>query len=452
MNKYIAYSPHASLSMMGLKLRQWHIWDIVEEHVRIAQKTVVYTPLEKLRFAMVNILAGGQGLVEINTRVRTDKMIVAAFGSARCAEQSTVSETINACTDETVEQMQEAIRVIYQKKSQGSQHDYGQQGLLLDVDMTGMPAGRQGEGVTKGYFSNQKSRRGRQLGRVTATQYDEIVVDQLFPGKRQLDKSLPGLVSAAEVVLALDDQRRPRTILRVDGGGGTDEDINWMLQHGYRILVKVRNWRRAAQLCQSVETWYPDPKIPEREVGFITQPHEYACPTRQIGIRTRKKDDTWSFHVLVLNLADDSLFPIARQPVRNQPTDRHVLLAAVYAYDLRSGGVETINRNAKQGLGLTRRNKKRWAAQMMLVLLAQLAYNLIVWFRLELAAYSSDFDNLKTLRMVRDVLAIPGRFETDGQGSTFVILNKGHPKAISFAKAFSQGLIHNDFVFTFGDI
>ena len=232
------------------------------------------------------------------------------------------------------------------------------------------------------------------MGRVTATWYDEIVIDQLYNGTRQLDVNLPELVLAAEQVLDLDEGRRSRTILRVDGGGGTTDDINWMLVHDYQVLVKVKSWQRAKKLCLSVTNWMPDPKVKGREVGWVVDPYPYDRPSRQIGIRTRKKDGSWSDHVLIFTLSDQALFQLGRQPNRNQYTDKHLLLAALYAYDLRSGGIETINKNSKQGLGLTKRNKKRFAAQTILVLLAQLAYNLITWTRLELARHVPAFRKL----------------------------------------------------------
>ena len=49
----------------------------------------------------------------------------------------------------------------------------------------------------KPYFAGQYHRRGRQLGRVLATQYEEVVVDRLFAGNVQLIKTLqPLLVSS----------------------------------------------------------------------------------------------------------------------------------------------------------------------------------------------------------------------------------------------------------------
>ena len=71
------------------------------------------------------------------------------------------------------------------------------------------------------------------------------MVDRLYNGKRQLDSSLPELLSEVEQVLDLDLPKRKRTILRVDGGGGDDDNINWVLERDYDLLIKVKNWRRA---------------------------------------------------------------------------------------------------------------------------------------------------------------------------------------------------------------
>jgi hypothetical protein len=118
-----------------------------------------------------------------------------------------------------------ALKAIYQKHGQGYQHEYGNTCQILDIDMSAMVPGEQAEGATKWYFSGHENRRGRQLGRVTASLYDEIVYEKLYPGTVQLEKSLPELIQMSETVLGLDENRRKNTILRVDAGGGTD--ANW---------------------------------------------------------------------------------------------------------------------------------------------------------------------------------------------------------------------------------
>ena len=62
-------------------------------------------------------------------------------------------------------------------------------------------------------------------------------------------------------------------MVRVDAGGGDDADINWILCQDYHLVGKGKHWRRAARLATSVTTWYPDPKIVDREVGWVERPH-----------------------------------------------------------------------------------------------------------------------------------------------------------------------------------
>lgn len=220
------FTSRATLVALGLQIRQLGILSLIAERVQIAQKTIQYRPVEKLVDALITILAGARGLVEANKRVRPDRALQRAFGRQGCAEQSVISETLNACTAENVQQMQQAMADIYRQHSAGYRHNY-QQGLqLLDIDMTGQPCGKKAAFASKGYFAKQRNRRGRQLGRVLSTWYEEIVVDRLYDGKTQLPKTFQALVLAAEQMLELDETQRQRTILRADGHGGSRDDVN----------------------------------------------------------------------------------------------------------------------------------------------------------------------------------------------------------------------------------
>ncbi|MGB7924586.1 MAG: hypothetical protein WCF57_15200 [Pyrinomonadaceae bacterium] len=102
------------------------LFDTISEHVRIRQKTIKHTPLEKLTDAFVAILSGAHGLCEVNTRLRCDAALQRAFGRTACAEQSVVEETLSACTAENVRQMEEAVGAIFRAHSQTYRHDYKQ--------------------------------------------------------------------------------------------------------------------------------------------------------------------------------------------------------------------------------------------------------------------------------------------------------------------------------------
>jgi hypothetical protein len=167
---------------------------------------------------------------------------------------------------------------------------------------------------------------------------------------------------------------------------------------------------------------------------------------------TNKKGD-WLYRVLVFNLPDDLLFWLARLLARRQPTLADVLFAALYAYDRRGGGVETSLKGSKQGVGLTKRNKRRFVAQEMLVLLAQLAYNVLTWTHGELARQASKLAALGKLRMVRDLFHIAGLIRLDAQGNVVEItLAQGHHLAVHLVQALSSTLARDGMSLNLGQI
>lgn len=179
----------------------------------------------------------------------------------------------------------------------------------------------------------------------------------------------------------------------------------------------------------------------------------YDQPTRQIGLRHRTKSGQWSYHVLVCNLTDTLLFELAGQVRPADPAPQAVLFAALAAYDGRGGAAETAMRGSKGGLGLTKRNKKRFAAQEMLILLAQLAYNLIAWTRDGLAACLARLRAFGILRMVRDAFHIAGQITLDEPGHIRqIILNEAHDLALSFVQALAPFLARDGTVVNLGQI
>jgi hypothetical protein len=425
------FSARASLVALGVKLRQVNLLGPIGQQVKIEQKVVKHTPIQKLYDGFIAILAGAHGLVEINKRVRADRALQAAFGRERCAEQSVVQDTLDACTALNVAQMQQAMDAIYRQHSAGYQHDYQRGWQLLDADMTGMPCGRKAAFATKGYFAKQRNRRGRQLGRVLATWYEEIVVDRLFDGKTQLATALQPLIEAAEQTLELDLEKRQRTILRVDAGGGSVADVNWALERGYQIHCKDYSGTRAQTLAESVTEWVDDPQVPGRQLGWVTLAASlYVRPVQRIAVRCRKKNGQWGVGVLISTLSPADVIRLTQQPIDRLNDPLAVLRAYVYFYDQRSGGVETEIKEDKQGLGITKRNKKRFAAQQMVTQLGALAHNAILWARGWLATHFPGLARFGMLRMVRDVFQVSGVVAFDHAGCiSRITLNQADPLA-----------------------
>lgn len=202
---YGSYSPRAVLVAIGTKIRALKLLQPIEELVRIRQKTVKYSPTQKLTDGLITILAGAHGLCEINTRLRSDPALQRAFGRTGCAEQSVVQETLDACSVTNVKQMEQATRKIFHAHSLAYRHNYKQRWQVLDIDMTGLPCGAKSVKANKGYFGKAGIRHGRQLGRVIAAEYEEVVVDKLYNGNVQLLTAQRSLARAAAETLEMDE-------------------------------------------------------------------------------------------------------------------------------------------------------------------------------------------------------------------------------------------------------
>jgi hypothetical protein len=280
-----------------------------------------------------------------------------------------------------------------------------------------------------GYFAKQRNRRGRQLGRVLASRYGEIVVDRLFDGKTQLTRALQPLLLAAEETLQLDEDTRRQTIVRMDAGGGSLGDVNWLLARGYLVHGKDYSGQQAKRLAKSVVDWYADPQQPEREFGWVSETTEaYVRPVKRIAVRCRKPDGTFAYGVLISALSAQHVLTLTSQSLSLLADPTAVLLAYLRFYDQRGGGVETSFKGDKQGLGIGKRSKKRFAAQQMVMLLGSLAHNVIIWARRWMA--SPALRQYGMLRMVRDVFHISGFLVTDALGQVVqLVLNQAAPLA-----------------------
>ena len=418
-------SARTFLAGIGSKLKSIDLFAPIRNRVNIGQKQVKDSPTEKLYDGFIGILCGAQGMVEVNKRLRSDRGLQLAFGRLRCAEQSVIQETLDASTAENVSEIEQAVAEIYRQHSQGYGHDYAQQLQILDVDMSGQPCGPKAAFATKGYFAGKRNRKGRQLGRVLATCYDEVVCDRTFAGTVQLSTALQPLLAASEQTLAIDQspEKRAQTLVRVDSGGGSRADINWMLSRGYLVLTKDYSPKRARQFADSVTQWVEDPRQPGRQVGVVTtaKADDYTQPMLRIAVRCRKNNGQWAIGVLVTNLKPDEVAALMNVELDLKTHLDALWLAYVHCYDQRGGGVETSFKQDNQALGIKKRNKKRFEAQQMLTQLNALAHNVLVWAKRWMTTETPELKPIGFVRLMRVVFTTTGQLRFDNCGQLIEI-------------------------------
>jgi hypothetical protein len=423
-------SAHASLCLLGWYLRHVGILDGLAEGITIHQKALKYTSAQKMVMLFASLLAGAKAVCHTGLTLRVDRALQAAFGLPGCAEQSVIADTLDAATSEDVAALRAMLEAQFRRHSQTRRHDLGQAILTLDVDLSPMPSSQQCEGAERGYFGRCRSKTGRKLVRVRAAAYDELVWEDVVPGKTA--ETLPVLraaVTATERLLGLDGEdgaalaRRARVEWRLDSGWGSEEMLNWLLERGYQVTGKFKAPSRVKKLVQGITAWQPT-SSPGREAAPVPKPVTLAKPTRQYAVRTPSKEQAGGYYSAVLvSTRFDLTMP-----------------ATVDHYDGRAG-IEAEIKADKHGLALATIRKHKLAAQTMVVLLTELAHNVLIWSRRWLVPHAPRLVGCGIVRLMQEVWAVPGRVKLIDGDPLHIRLQRDHPRARDLLAGFRPLLL-----------
>lgn len=212
-------------------------------------------------------------------------------------------------------------------------------------------------------------------------------------------------VFAVESSFDLAPNSRNHVLYRLDGGSGTDENFRWLLNRGYQVLGKGFSGKRANALAKQVSRW--DAYDIHSQLGRVQPTFDLGKPT-DVLVKRRWKKGKWchSYYVTTLTL----------------PSKR----AFMNKYNQRGAAEIEQFRADKNGLHLSARRKQRLQAQKALVLLTDLCHNLLADLG-HRGLVDSPFAVWGSKRIVRDLLAIPGRlYFEDGQLKRIELLSS-HP-------------------------
>jgi hypothetical protein len=331
----------------------------LREHVQIRQKTVRYRPIDKLLDALGGILCGAKTIVQNNVTIRTDRAVQRALGRTGCAEQSTIARTLRACTAENVAQLEQVSWYYLRRYGATPRHRFHDTRLWVDIDLTPMPIGAKAEGSERTWMGRNRSKTGRKTLRITASPYREVLHETLLRGKATAVPALKAALLEVETQLGWSRDRRAQIVLRLDGGFGTTEILNWLLSRGYQVVGKISNHGRVQKLRHAIGPWQPT-SSPGREMAAVLRPHRFCRATRQWVIRTPQRQGGYHYAVLLTTVPD--LEPAAVAATY----DGRAMIEASFCQD-------------KQALGLVKRRQHKWEAQQMVLLVARLAHHILLW-------------------------------------------------------------------------
>ena len=218
-----------------------------------------------------------------------------------------------------------------------------------------------------------------------------------------LQQAVLGVESSFELA----PSQRKRVLYRLDGGSGTDKNLRWLLARGYQVLGKGFSGKRANALAALVSRWDVDDD--QSWLGWVNPTFNLGQPINVVVKRRLHKGKLkHSYYVTTLS------FPSKR--------------ALMNRYNQRGGAEIEQFRTDKSGLHLSTRRKRRFVAQKALILLTDLAHNLLADFHSR-ALTDSRFAGWGLKRIVRDLLAVSGRlYFRSGQLKRIELL-AAHPYA-----------------------
>jgi ribulose bisphosphate carboxylase small subunit len=449
-------SKHALLCLLGHKIRETKLLEPFHRLITIKQKTLIHSPTEKLQDCLVGMLMGNTTLYETNTTLSTDQALWQSWGRSGCADQSTIQRTLEECSQENVTQLQQVNALLLQQVGQSLRHDYAKGPLILDGDLTGLPCSKNYEAACPGYFADcPPGTTGRQLFRFSAASYNEIIYEEVFPGNTNSSNlaNFKKVLAATFANLGLKPEQKGAVLLRLDAGFGTADILNYLLEEGYQFVVKLFSSSRANKLCREVKAWQLDAKQAGRAMALLEQAPYYEKDVRrqvlQIGVRCRLSaqatkaknlksaaagaggDELYSYHVLVVNR------PELAERLEGE-FKKELLLGQLAFYDKRAGIESASFCSDKQGLGLAKRRKRSLVGQEMLIGLAQLAHNLIMWQRHQLSENEPKVGEYGIKCWVRDWLGMGGRLTFQGGQIVKVRVPKRHEVSRQFKSALKK--------------
>ena len=172
-------------------------------------------------------------------------------------------------------------------------------------------------------------------------------------------------------------------------------------------------------MVRGISTWQPT-SSPGREVAEVPTPVTFGRPLAQYAVRTpSKKHKSGYYHAVVFTSRTDL-----------------TMTGVVEQYDGRAG-MEADLKSDKHGLGLAMIRKQRLPAQMIVVLLVQLAHNILIWVRSWLSKYAPRLHQYGIVRLIQQVWAIPGRIKLTDKGVQRVRLRRAHPRARDVCSGFT---------------
>ena len=145
------------LGVLGYCLTRTNFLAPVFTELELPIKKIDHTAHDKVLDVLVSILAGCRAIYQVDTRIRPDVALAQAWGREQFASQSNLARTLDAFSPETIGQLRRGSEALFRRESRTLGHNFEQERLWLDIDLTPLPASKYAQGSAKGKISGKKT-------------------------------------------------------------------------------------------------------------------------------------------------------------------------------------------------------------------------------------------------------------------------------------------------------
>ncbi len=240
----------------GMEIGLFGIHGLLDRLMRVAMKTVRYSPLDKAQTIIASLVMGCAHTKAINETLGEDVAAANYLGRERWPDQSQINRYLTRFTAANVDELAEVHAQLLRQQSR-ARRDSGLR--VVDIDQCGLVAnGRTYAFHRKGYFPRKRGEEGYQMSLAYIGAYGEVVALHLDPGNTPGRQRLPDLVRSVERLLGPEDTTAD-IIWRLDAGYDGSDTRAALRERPGHVVLKALSATTAARAAQALplQEWLP---------------------------------------------------------------------------------------------------------------------------------------------------------------------------------------------------
>jgi hypothetical protein len=121
------------------------------------KKKVEHSPQDKLMDVLVSILTGCRAMYQVNLRLCPDLALARAWGRPHFASQANLARTLDSFNETSIGQLRQGSERLFRRESRSLSHNFAQDWLWLDIDLTALPISKHAQASAKGKINGKKT-------------------------------------------------------------------------------------------------------------------------------------------------------------------------------------------------------------------------------------------------------------------------------------------------------